>query len=229
MKPNLSRPKKGVNSAQQAANFIREGIREGRFAPGQRLIARDVAGLTGGGVGSFREALLLLAGEGLVTLQPNRGAAVRGLSKSSVRQIFLLREAVDPLAARLSAQLRHSGEESGAVRLQRGAQTLERAFRSGRVSEFHAARQELFALIWETCGADRIRELAERLGLQVSKRENESQLAKESLAASHRELQAVVDYILAGEPSKAERAMRAHIRRIGKAVLAGMPESRRTG
>ena len=229
MNPNLSRPKKGVNSVQEAANFIRDGIREGRFAPGQRLIARDMAGLTGGGVGSFREALLLLAGEGLVTLQPNRGAAVRSLSKSSVRQIFLLREAVDPLAARLSAQLRHAGEESDAARLQLGAQALERALRSGRVSEFHAARQELLALIWQTCGADRVRELAQRLALQVSRREIESQLAKEALAASHEELQAVVDHILAGEASKAERAMRAHIRRIGKAVLAEMTDTPQAG
>ncbi len=73
------------------------------------------------------------------------------------------------------------------------------------------------------CGAARIYELADALSVQVSKREDESQLTKEAISTSNVELQTVISHILAGEGGKAERALRAHIKRVGKLVLASMP------
>ncbi|MFC2950655.1 GntR family transcriptional regulator [Marinicaulis aureus] len=212
----------GVNSVQEAAHFLREGIREGKFAPGQRLMAREVADLAGGGVGSFREALVRLAGEGLVTLHPNRGAAVRKLDRSEVREIYLVLEAIDPLAARLCAQ-RAGGFEIDADALQSAAAALGHACRQGRVSVYHAARHSLIELLRRESGVARICELVNAPSLQISKRENESQLTKDAIAESNDEMQIIVSHVLAGEGRKAERTMRAHIKRIGKLVLESMP------
>ncbi len=214
----------GVNSVQEAANFLREGIRDGKFAPGQRLIARDVADLAGGGVGSFREALVRLAGEGLVTLHPNRGAAVRRLDRNEVSEIYLMLEALDPLAARLCAQ-RISAGEVDPKPLEAAARVLDHARREGRVSEYHAARHGLAEMLRKESGVARLCEAAEPLSLQISKRESESQLASDAISTSNDEMQTIVTHILAGEGAKAERAMRAHIKRVGKVVLESMPAS----
>lgn len=215
-----------VNSVHEAANFVREGIREGRFAPGQRLIAREVADLAGGGVGAFREALVRLAGEGLVTLHPNRGAAVRKLDRDEVREIYLVLEALDTTAARRCAQRANAGEVDAAA-LEGAARSLDHACKLGRVSAFHAARNALIDLLRKQSGAVRIGELADAPSVQISKRENESQLTKDAISASNDEIQSIIEHVLAGDGGKAERAMRGHLRRVGKLVLENMPTGAR--
>ncbi len=61
---------------------IKEGIRSGRYAPGQRLIESDLATEYGLKRGPVRDALRILAGDGVVELVPQKGARVRRLSKS---------------------------------------------------------------------------------------------------------------------------------------------------
>ena len=59
---------------------IRQGIITGRFAPGQRLVIRDLEGEIGYSRSTFREAFRRLAAERLVSLVPNRGVAVQRLT-----------------------------------------------------------------------------------------------------------------------------------------------------
>lgn len=61
---------------------IKEGIRSGRYAPGQRLIESDLATEYGLKRGPVRDALRILAGDGVVELVPQKGARVRRLSKA---------------------------------------------------------------------------------------------------------------------------------------------------
>ena len=56
---------------------IREAIVVGRFQPNERLVEASLAELTGAGRTSVRAALVRLDQEGLVVLEPNRGARVR--------------------------------------------------------------------------------------------------------------------------------------------------------
>ena len=59
---------------------IVDGVMEHRYAPGQRLIATDLAEEFGVSRAPVREALHVLAGEGVVELIANRGARIRKLS-----------------------------------------------------------------------------------------------------------------------------------------------------
>src|SRR5262249_14816872 len=76
---------------------------EGRFAAGQRLIARDLTEEIGISRGAVREAFRRLAAEGTLDLIPNRGAAVRRLSRRQVRELFQIRAYVEGMAAGLAA------------------------------------------------------------------------------------------------------------------------------
>lgn len=221
MKLKLTGAGRGVNSVDAAASLIRKGIREGRFAPGQRLIARDLADLSDGTVGPFREALFRLAGEGLVTLHPNRGAAVRTLSRDDAGEIYLLRESVDGLAARLCAA-RAGADKKLAAEVGAGAEKLARAFRAGRISEFHAAKQGLLEIIRDGCGAARVKEIAQSLWAPICRKETDAQIAKAALAAAYAELKDVCERIISGEEDEAERAMRRHVKHSGEGVLAAI-------
>ncbi|MDB6087634.1 MAG: GntR family transcriptional regulator [Gammaproteobacteria bacterium] len=82
---------------------LRSGIQGGRYAPGQRLITSALATRLNTSLAPVREALHLLIGEGLVELQPNRGARVRTVSVRTLLECLQVVEEVGVLAFRLIA------------------------------------------------------------------------------------------------------------------------------
>ena len=91
-------------TVERIAAELKNCILDGRFAPGQRLISRDMVEQLGVRRGSLREAFRHPEADGLVDVIPNRGAVVRQLSASEIRQVFQIREALEGQAARLAAQ-----------------------------------------------------------------------------------------------------------------------------
>jgi DNA-binding GntR family transcriptional regulator len=81
------------------ADTLREMIMRGELQPGEGLPMRALAEKFGVSVIPVRDALRLLAGEGLVELQPHRGAHVVQISLLDLEQIFLARLPLEQLAA----------------------------------------------------------------------------------------------------------------------------------
>ena len=67
---------------------LRELITEGVVGPGARLNERALCERLGASRTPLREAFRLLAADGLVELEPNRGARVVALSVRDVRELF---------------------------------------------------------------------------------------------------------------------------------------------
>ena len=87
-------PQRPVTAVERIADDLRKGIKTGRFAPGQRLIEADLTRLLGVSRGPLREAMARLAGDGLVTIEPNRGVTVKTLTRAEVRGIAAIRETI---------------------------------------------------------------------------------------------------------------------------------------
>jgi len=68
--------------------FIREGILEARFVPGQRLVEIDLMNEFGVTRSAIREALRRVAADGLVRIERNRGASVRKITRKDVSDIL---------------------------------------------------------------------------------------------------------------------------------------------
>ncbi|MDD7973291.1 GntR family transcriptional regulator [Roseinatronobacter alkalisoli] len=73
------------------AHLIREEIFDGRLTAGARLKVSEIAERYGTSTNPAREALQVLEGEGLVTIEPNRGASVREISEDMLQNVFDLR------------------------------------------------------------------------------------------------------------------------------------------
>lgn len=80
------------------AETLRERIMRGELQPGEGLPMRALAEEFGVSVIPVRDALRLLAGEGLVELQPHRGARVVRISELDLEEIFLARLPLEQLA-----------------------------------------------------------------------------------------------------------------------------------
>ncbi len=83
---------------------IREDIVAGALSFGRRLTLDFLASRYGVGHMPIREALRQLQGEGLIVLAPNRGARVRVVDATFVRNIFDLRIAIEAMLARRAAE-----------------------------------------------------------------------------------------------------------------------------
>jgi DNA-binding GntR family transcriptional regulator len=117
-------PEAETRTAAVARN-LRQAILEGRLAPNERIKQDAVAKQLGVSRIPVREALRALEGEGLVTLERDVGARVASLDPLELLEVYLLREAIEPMMVAATAR-RITDEE------------LAAAWRVNEASEPHA-------------------------------------------------------------------------------------------
>jgi DNA-binding GntR family transcriptional regulator len=83
---------------------LRDYIVEGNIADGGRVPERQLCTMFGISRTPLREALKVLASEGLVDLLPNRGARVRPLSERELAELFDVMGGLEALAGRLACE-----------------------------------------------------------------------------------------------------------------------------
>jgi DNA-binding GntR family transcriptional regulator len=84
------------------ADVLREAIRSGELKAGQPLRQDELAGQFGLSRIPVREALRQLEGEGLITVNPHRGAMVSILSSGELQEVCEIRVALECTAIRLA-------------------------------------------------------------------------------------------------------------------------------
>ena len=83
---------------------LRDHIVEGNLPDGSRVPERQLCEMLGISRTPLREALKVLAAEGLVELLPNRGARVRQLSEQDLAELFDIMGGLEGLAGRLACE-----------------------------------------------------------------------------------------------------------------------------
>jgi DNA-binding GntR family transcriptional regulator len=91
-------------NATRVQDQLREAILTGALEPGARLRAEALAERLRSSRTPVREALLLLAQEGLVEIEPRRGATVRTFDAIDVSDLYEVRALIEPHAAALAAR-----------------------------------------------------------------------------------------------------------------------------
>jgi DNA-binding GntR family transcriptional regulator len=93
-----------TNLHEQVANRLRQMLVEGRIAPGAKLNERELCEVREVSRTPLREAIKMLAAEGLVELLPNRGAIAVELTEQDIRQTFELMAGLEGFSGELAAQ-----------------------------------------------------------------------------------------------------------------------------
>ena len=88
--------------ADQVRDRLLEGILTGRYPPDSRIVETQVARELGTSQAPVREALRALEGLGMVEISPFRGARVRRPSRREILEAYVVRSALETLAARLA-------------------------------------------------------------------------------------------------------------------------------
>jgi DNA-binding GntR family transcriptional regulator len=120
---------------------IKHAILTGELKPGQSLVETDLAAVLGVSKTPVREALKTLAGAGLVTMSPYRGAVVRMVDDEHARHIYDLRLLLEPEALGRAIAAGHDWR-GARLALERAAIAADQAERSLANRDFH---RELYA------------------------------------------------------------------------------------
>jgi len=95
-------PRAGLH--EQVAQRLRQMLVEGRIAPGAKLNERELCELLQVSRTPLREAIKMLAAEGLVELLPNRGAIAAQLTETDVLNTFEVIAGLEAQSGELAAQ-----------------------------------------------------------------------------------------------------------------------------
>jgi DNA-binding GntR family transcriptional regulator len=104
-----------LSSVGFVVEAIVDGVMRGRYVQGQRLIAADLAEEYQVSRAPVREALHMLAGEGVVELIANRGARIRRLTPNELVEFLEFTEAICVLGVRLATGRMAEAEPRGLV------------------------------------------------------------------------------------------------------------------
>jgi DNA-binding GntR family transcriptional regulator len=212
--------------AEEAFVKLVEVITSGRYSPGQRLSESELARQLGISRGPLREALGRLEGR-LVTRTPRIGIRVIDFRPEEVSQLFLVREALEGMAARLAAETMTSTEIDDLRAL------LEEHGKQPDISAGHAYRQGVgdddfhFAIIkgarcehLEKLLLDEVYYQLRLHRLRASTQPGRAQAA----FGEHREILAA---LVARSPDAAEGCMRRHIRNARLNALSSLADQGR--
>ena len=148
-------PLQPASTVDQLAAALRERILDGDLQPGQRLIERELVATYDVARHTLRAALRRLEADGLVRVEPNRGARVADLSPEDLGELFALRLALEREAAHLALE-RGGGRLPAAVHA--AARDLDRLAGRRRTSwnELAAGHHRVHEAIVAGAGAPRI-------------------------------------------------------------------------
>jgi DNA-binding GntR family transcriptional regulator len=190
---------------------IGRAIVEGKLQPQERLVEMKLCAEFGCSRSPLREALRMLAAEGLVNFTPRRGARVAELTPKTLRDVFEVRVLLEGLAARLAAEHRSNRELE---QLRALSARMREVIEAGRSAEFFSLNTSFHELVAQIGGNDYLASLQQTaanrtflpLFLFLS---DEPHL--QAAVASHEE---IVEAIARGDSVDAEQCMWRHIRQI---------------
>jgi DNA-binding GntR family transcriptional regulator len=128
---------------------LRNDIVSGALPFGSRLIIEELASRYGVSHMPIREALRILHGEGLVVIEPNRGAHVRPIYQGFIEDLFDMRAAIETMLARRAAERR---TDVHLRRLTAAASKLEANVAAGNFEGVPLANREFHTVINDAAG-----------------------------------------------------------------------------
>jgi GntR family transcriptional regulator, trigonelline degradation regulator len=204
---------------QQVAEVLRAAITTGRFAPGQRLVEKDLCELTGVSRASVREALRQLESEGLIATLPNRGPLVSRLSAQDAVSIYQVRGALEALAAQLFAT--HATDEQIAE-LEGTVRVLDQAYKAQDVDRIVQAKRRFYDVMLAGSGNSMIGTILSTMNARITMLRRVSLSSPKRAPASIREIRAVLNAIKKRDAQAAYEASLHHIQQAAKVALASL-------
>jgi DNA-binding GntR family transcriptional regulator len=149
-----------ANATSHAVATLRELILAGEFSANERLNQSELADRIGVSRIPIRDALQILAGEGLVELSERAGARVADLSVDDLQEIYEIVETIEPLACSIAVA------GVGRLTILKMQELHHLMEHTQDDDEWLSANHEFHALLYRSSNRDRMVTLIDNLRMQ---------------------------------------------------------------
>jgi DNA-binding GntR family transcriptional regulator len=218
--PGRLKREPGYGRLQQ---LLRDDILEGRIPAGARLKVNEIAARYRSSTNPAREALQGLEGEGLVTIEPNRGARVRRIDEDLVQNVFDIRRLIEPYIVRYFVEFCRPADVEV---LRRHQEACQAAVDRADYPAFHTSNVAFHDYIIDKhFNVEAIRIMKQHNGwLRALSRKNPLSLAHMRRSCSEHWM--LIEGIANGDPDEAVRVVELHMRNSREVFLANMRRER---
>jgi len=195
-------------------NFLVIAIEQGQLKPGTRLREADLAKSFGVSRTPIREGLKRLEAQGLAVHQPNRGMVIPTLDNDQLNELYVVREVLEGMVARLAAQ--HASDAEIALLRDMVAQDQTRG---DDPYELAAANRAFHRRLTLAAHNSYLLAQIDHMKQSLLLLDGTTFVDAERRQAAIEEHTAIVDAVETRDIDKAEAAGRRHIREAHKARL----------
>lgn len=206
----------------QVENVLRQAIMSGRFAPGARLIERELCETLGVSRTSVREALRRLEAEKLVRSVPHKGPVVAIMSKQEATELYAIRGLLEGFAAGEFARI---ADDEAIAQFGEKAKLLRAQALANDQAGVLKAKTELYDLLLDKCGNALAKEILTSLYSRVNLLRATSLVHPDRLPSSLREIDKLFKALKARDAEGASAAARLHVANAEKAAMRMLTET----
>lgn len=203
---------------QEVAERLRQRIFAHELTPGTWIDEQKLAEQYGISRTPLREALKVLASEGLVELKPRRGCYVTEISRRDLDDLFPL---IAMLEGRCAAEAVSKAKPADIAALKQIHDALEKAAHDERIEAFFEANQEFHRKVQELSGNRWLLQVIQDLRKVLKLSRMHSLSLEGRLQQSLDEHRLIMAAIAAGDAKGAEQLMHDHLL-SGREALAKM-------
>ncbi|GGX84321.1 transcriptional regulator [Litchfieldella qijiaojingensis] len=203
--------------AEEAYQALHRLIVRGRLAPGERLVEPELCEQLGISRTPLREAVKLLAADGLVTLRRNRNAQVSLIDAKELEHLFEVEAGLESLAVGLAAKRMTNTEIK---RLEAMQERLERLLDKGDRDAYFELNQRIHAHLVAGARNPVLEETHRRL---LGRLERARYLALDRIGRwqeSTEEHREILEALKARDGERASRLLASHVQHTGEVIAA---------
>jgi DNA-binding GntR family transcriptional regulator len=210
----------------EVADRIRELIEKGSLVPGERIQEKQLCERFGVSRTPLREALKVLASEGLIELLPNRGARVMRLTLKMVKDTYDLMAALEGLSGELACQ---NIKDDGIAAIRKLHDTMLRHYRDRNLSEYFRINQQIHESILAASSNDVLLEMYDNLSQRVKRVRYSKKMTEDFWRQAVQDHEHMILALEARDGKRLGQILRDHLcHKLEVAALAGVIEDERT-
>ena len=189
---------------------LRDMIVEGALEPGARVPERELCLRFGISRTPLREALKILASEGLVDLQHHRGAVVSSLTAETLNDLFEVMGALEALAGKTACA---NASDAAIGEISALHERMLGHHARGELSDYFRLNQRIHEGIVAAAGNPVLSQLYRGLSVRIRRARYMANLSKPRWDQAVGEHQQILEALMARDGARLGRLLEEHLRR----------------
>lgn len=198
---------------------LRDMIVEGELRPGARLPEKELCTQFGVSRTPLREALKVLASEGLVEISPHRGATVVQISRTDIEEMFPVMGALEALAGELACT---NVDAAGIAEITALHHQMVAHYHRKELADYFKLNQQIHERILEAAGNATLSALHRSLAGRVRRARYMANMSPQRWAQAVEEHEQILAALTARDGKRLAELLHRHLQHKAEVVIANM-------